>query len=99
MAKIILSLTVDTDDLDPDLRCYYDYVDWPIDSKATKEQIDAALAEIYEQMSVPDKEYGTAFNAWLNTKMFGACERMWDEIWDAIDEYVWDELTARFKED
>ena len=63
MAKIVFEMTIDTDNLDPTDRCYYDYVDYPIESSATKKEIDAALEEIHEQMASPDKEFGTAFNS------------------------------------
>ena len=99
MAKKIFEFTVNTDNVDPELRCYYDYVDWPIESNASKEEIDVALKEIFEQMAAPNEEYGTAFHAWFYNKLFGLYKDMCDNIADAIDEYVYDELTARFKED
>lgn len=99
MAKIVFELTIDTDNLDPTDRCYYDYVDYPIESSATKKEIDAVLEEIYEQMASPDEKFGTAFSSWFYNTLCNQYDMMCDILWDALDTYVQDELTARFKED
>lgn len=99
MAKIVFELCIDTDDLDPADRCYYDYVDYPIESDASESEIDAALAVIYEQMAAPNKEFGTAFKSWFYNRLDDQYDMMCDILWDAVDTYVQDELTARFKED
>lgn len=95
MAKKIFELVIDTKDLDPDLRCYYDCVD----DSVPKEEVDAALAEIYEQMAEPVRNFDTVFHAWFYNKLGLMYDTMADTLWDAIDTYVQDELEARFKED
>ena len=100
MAKKVFNLVINTDDLDPNDRCYYDYVDWPIDSRASKEEVDKALAEIYEQMAQPVDGFATtAFHSWFYNRLSGMYQQFEDILWDAIDTYVQDELTERFRED
>lgn len=99
MGKMVFAIEIDVDDLDPYSRCYYDFVDWPIDSRASTEEIDAALTEIYDQMTAPDREFGTAFKSWFYNKRPKAYDMMCDLLWNTVDEYVQDELTKRFKKD
>lgn len=99
MAKKVFEIVIDTDNLDPRDRCYYDFVDWPIDSRASEEEVDSALAEILAGMSEEDKTFGTSFHKWFYNAKPKAYDMMCDILWDAIDEYVQDELTKRFKED
>lgn len=98
MAKEVFNIVINIDDLDPNDRLYYDYVDWPIDSRASESEIDAALTVIYKQMAAPDKEFGTAFKSWFYYNLPKQYDTMCDILWDAIDTYVQNELTARFKE-
>jgi len=99
VAKKVFEIVIDTDCLNAEDRCYYDFVDWPIDSRATKEDVDRALVKILDNMSESDEEFGTAFHRWFYEKLPCQYDVLCDALWDAIDEYVQDELTKRFKED
>ena len=97
MAKTVFEIVIDTDDLDPEDRLYYEYVGDNVAGIVTKQEIDAALKEIYDQMTAPCERFETRFHSWFYHRLSEMYDLMADTLWDAIDTYVQDELYEHFK--